>query len=589
MLFYFWQSVVYANTTSSGLDEGLYLYKGYMYAKGEYIPFAPNQFWTNKGPLSFLIPGYMQLLFGPGLRTGRYLSIFLGVLMVFGVWMAARQMGSKWLAVVAIWVMALRPVSIEYYSQGISQVLVAVMMSWMLVCSLGKDRSLWQVIVSGFLAGCMIMTRQNMVLVLPILIWYVWWQHGLKPAFYAGLAGASVVFLFHALYWPNILQLWAPWLPGSVSPFLDPFRVPSDGEIVKRTTFSNLSRLLSATQGIRDNFFPFIGGLIGITLLSTEPSWKKNPNYRSAVFLGILFIVLTAMHFWASILNNSCIFCFSPYLSFFRSAGILFVIVMIRMWDGVPGTFRWIIVALITLMSFSMVGYSMFETLGKPLMNINIPDVSIGDKTWLSSTTFGELISSLFNLELSTARQILPLLAGTGVGILLSLVSLAFRRRINATLLLAHLTLILGVVLPFPTVFISDYNTRCDINVLDAYEENGSYLAGIVPPGSLIYWAGGSSVAPLLYMPGVDVFPAQLNQVNSFRKGGDPVELLKFGLWNDILAEQWKSKADFVLVEERFYSSWKDILTPQEFDEFPRTGKLSCSENSRIRIFRRKL
>src|SRR5436190_18535381 len=58
----------YAHIQFSVLDEGLYLYKGWLYATGEYAPFQDYGPWTNQMPLAFLIPGWVERIFGPGLQ-----------------------------------------------------------------------------------------------------------------------------------------------------------------------------------------------------------------------------------------------------------------------------------------------------------------------------------------------------------------------------------------------------------------------------------------------------------------------------------------------------------------------------------------
>ena len=52
------QSYIYAFRLTSMLDEGAYLYKGYLFVSGLYRPFQDFGPWTNKAPLAFLIPGY---------------------------------------------------------------------------------------------------------------------------------------------------------------------------------------------------------------------------------------------------------------------------------------------------------------------------------------------------------------------------------------------------------------------------------------------------------------------------------------------------------------------------------------------------
>ena len=74
-----------ARTKTSFLDEGLYVYKGCLFANGAICPFADYGVWTNHAILSFLIPGYIQKWFGPGLDTGRYFMIFLSLLTLLGL------------------------------------------------------------------------------------------------------------------------------------------------------------------------------------------------------------------------------------------------------------------------------------------------------------------------------------------------------------------------------------------------------------------------------------------------------------------------------------------------------------------------
>src|SRR5512145_1541700 len=77
---YLLQAIDIARTKTSFLDEGLYVYKGWLFATGQYVPFQDYGVWTNHAILSFLIPGYIQKWFGPGLDTGRYFMIFLSTL-----------------------------------------------------------------------------------------------------------------------------------------------------------------------------------------------------------------------------------------------------------------------------------------------------------------------------------------------------------------------------------------------------------------------------------------------------------------------------------------------------------------------------
>jgi hypothetical protein len=104
-IFYLYQSWNFAHQQSSFLDEGKYLIPGYFYATGRSWPFQDFGFWTNQMPLAYLIPGIIQVVFGPGLRTGRYFAVVLGLLMLLGMWITARRLGGRWwaAATVLIW------------------------------------------------------------------------------------------------------------------------------------------------------------------------------------------------------------------------------------------------------------------------------------------------------------------------------------------------------------------------------------------------------------------------------------------------------------------------------------------------------
>jgi len=222
---YIAQSWYFVHSLDSIGDEGSYLYKGYMFARGDYFPFQEYTFWTNKAPLAFLIPGYIQLWFGPGLRVARYFAMLLSILMLIGVWLTARRLGGKNWAAVAVWVFALSFAQISVYSEAVSQGLVACMMAWMFFLTLGSDRPLWQLILGSALSILIVMTRQNMAVVPALLVAYIFWEYGKKAGGWA-LATCAILFIgFHLLYWPGILQIWAPWLPQSLTPFLDNFRI----------------------------------------------------------------------------------------------------------------------------------------------------------------------------------------------------------------------------------------------------------------------------------------------------------------------------------------------------------------------------
>ena len=102
-------SVGYAFTQRSTIDEGLYQYKGYLFASGTYQPFQDYGPRTQYAPFSYLIPGAVQLVFGPSLLTGRLFGVITGILALVGLWLVACRLGGYWWGAAAVWATALNP------------------------------------------------------------------------------------------------------------------------------------------------------------------------------------------------------------------------------------------------------------------------------------------------------------------------------------------------------------------------------------------------------------------------------------------------------------------------------------------------
>ena len=133
------------------------------------------------------------------------------------------------------------------------------------------------------------------------------------------------------------------------------------------------------------------------------------------------------------------------------------------------------------------------------------------------------------------------------------------------------------------------HNYDCGGDVIAGYDAAGAHLAGVIPPGSLVYWQGGLSIAPLLYVPGVRVFPPQMEDGYARYVTGESDTLRRFGFWNQELAEQWIREADYVLVEELYYKKWlRSTLENGSYLELqPSPSTVICRDDARIRIFQR--
>jgi hypothetical protein len=125
-------------------------------------------------------------------------------------------------------------------------------------------------------------------------------------------------------------------------------------------------------------------------------------------------------------------------------------------------------------------------------------------------------------------------------------------------------------------------------DVLASFEEAGDYLAGVIPAGSKIYWEGRLP-AIFLYLPGVTVYPPQLNHVHGYYVGGDAEILYRFSRWNDALARRWIGEADYVLLQKGFVQDW-ELQTVQSggYVQLDSTRKLEkCEWQSVIDVYQR--
>ena len=212
--------------TTTVWDESGYLFKGYLFASGQYQPFADYAPWTNHMPLAFLIPGYLQYWFGPGMAAARVSAVVIGGLSLVGLWLAAYRLGGVWWGTGVVWVIALNSGWVKVFSQVYSQGLVCLFFAWMLFFAVGEKRKRWELCLAAFLAGLAGMTRINVLPVLFLYIIYLVWQSGWKTAAWAAICGLLPVVGLHLLYWPGVLKIWAYWLPTAIFPAVAEYRSP---------------------------------------------------------------------------------------------------------------------------------------------------------------------------------------------------------------------------------------------------------------------------------------------------------------------------------------------------------------------------
>jgi hypothetical protein len=592
---YLWQAYADAYTRSSFIDEGLYLFKGFLFANGQYRPFEDFGPWTNHMPLSYLIPGYIQVWLGPGLRTGRYFSIFLAGVTILGLWIVTRRLAGRWWAAAVIWAVALNIAGIKLYTLAISQVIVACMLIWVLVLSLGEDRPTWQIMLASALASLMILVRINMAPVLPILILYIFWQHGKSNGLWSLFIGVTTIVLGHAFFWPDILKIWAAWLPADLTTWLNAWRLadPPEKWYTSAALPDPVERTLYFFLTFRLYYLALVGALTTWFLWpGSAKTWKTVTQYRSAVFLSILLITLLVMHMWAAFVFGFCISCIILYVAFFYILGLILLAVAFSAIRRTLSPWREIVVVVLVVIFLLGMAYSMYSDLGREWARLAVPLVGSN----LQEGSIWEEVANVLGIAYYNLLRVVAALVG-GIALVVFVLLLAkalqlllnrFRtRQVGFSFMLLSSVLVIGFLLS-PTILLSKGNDffACDGNVLTAFEATGEYLNETIPPGSSAFWLGRLP-ALFLYTPEVEIYPPQLNHYHSFRFGGVDQELFRFGLWNQSLGTKWILEADYVLVEEEWLEGWviESIKAEAMIELPPSPIPDPCRESSRIHIF----
>jgi hypothetical protein len=459
-----------------------------------------------------------------------------------------------------------------------------------------------------------------MVPVLPLLVGYIFWQHGWKAAVLSTAAAAGTVAFWHALYWPEILQVWAR-LPRTWTSILNVWRLPVGYQTNWKPVVSSQDRIASFFQTIQYNFAVMIGVLASIVLWPGKGRWKSKADYRSAVFLLILFVLLFWAHMSEALGKSYCVYCLAGYVTFFSVTGLLLVVLTAPIWRQLlPVWLQGIIATLIIVISAG-IGFGAFERIGNLLYNLSVPQWLLGSST-PGSAALGAILVNKFSLEATDLRRLLPIVFGALAGALVLLLALlvkfladhrAMKRETGGAPASpgnppvttpqarkarpsygywAMLTFLVAGTLLAPTIILGGgYTTYdCSDDVLASYEAAGKHLAENIPPGSRVYWNGQLSTVPLLYVPGIRIYPAQINGDYSFLRSGSDLEVItRLGRWNQDLANQWASEADYVLIEQRKFRGWlRDLMLAGGYEELtPTPPAVNCRDGSVIRIFKR--
>ncbi len=592
---YFFYSRYYALTQVSVLDEGAYLLKGLYFTNGTYAPFQDFGPLTNHMPLSFLIHGVIQVLFGPGVREARYFMLAVGLLMLAGAWLIVYRLRGPSFAALAVWLIAVNPGTARFYSLATSQGLIACMLVWTIALSHtvpGKSRALSATTASAVLAAVMGLTRINLTPVLPMLLVFIFWAHGRKAGLWALAAGALTFLAGNALFYPEVFKIWGYWLPESFTPFLDPWRQPRSGRLWDpAVTFS--SRFFSLLEGLRVHFHAF-AGLMVVLIFLRQKNLESKKAIQNFLFWAVLFITLTIEHALASIALNYCVFCFSVYLAFFAPLGVILLVVALQHFSPDRGLLRPFSVAVVFVLISTFLGLGAFEQIGDSLARWTIPPVrSILSGEQAAGYPVWDVFEARFGLSYAATRKILPAAGGLIIGLVVVAMGwTAGRRTRQRTAYMTAGFLVTGLLfVPTPVLGSGYQNFDCGQDTVAGYEALGHELDALISEAQQVYWRGGQSVVPLLYVPNARIYPSQINGHFAVYDYDNADELLKFGLWSEALSDQWLREADLVLIEGvEYQGELRQAIADAGLIEVYRTKPpFTCRPNSEIIVFQQPL
>ncbi len=603
--FYLARIYQYIHILPSMLDEGTYLYKGLLFIEGVYKPFQAYGPWTNKSPWLFYLFGLVQKLFGPGLATGRYFALALAMLLAVSLWASLRKVTSPFWASVAVWILALSPLTGVVYAYAASQIVVAAFLAVALACLLGQKRSLMALYCSTFWFAILSLMRVHMILLGLFALIYIYRYYGKKIFGRMAVLWGTLILLGYGLFWPEMGRLWQGLLPSTLARLL-PDKIPSLGDATSvwaaaTQNISVLSRLNAVAVALVSEIFIVFGQIFGsLYLLNTWRQVKNTPEDLDkrwvldwlTTFIPAYF-VFYGIFVWNTFANNYCVDCLKFYTRFITPLGLVNLVLLL--FTLKPARKLWLdsIAVLGALVAGALTGFSVWEILGKQALYFPVPKIWDG-KLW-ETVTLWTILESKLQLSYNQARLFSPILLGIFFSSILVVALLilykirCFRFKVSYGYSLFISTLILTTVFVAATY---QEQRACEpgFDVLASEKRVGIALdESIIKDGALVYWAGGQSITPLLYVEDIQTFPQQYNNIYAKYLGGDTETLLKYGFYNEESDENWQHIADYFVISNENISHFKSLIAGASLIEIPiPSDALGCSGKAQVRLFARE-
>ena len=608
------QSLIYIKRLEVNLDEGAYLLKGYYFIKGIYKPYQQYGFWMDQMPLAYLIPGWVQQIFGLGLNVGRYFMVFLLSLTLIGLWIIVSRYPGKWNVAFVLWAIALNPVLIKMYSTVVTQGIAAFLLTWVLVFGIKKNISIWNLLIATLLATALSLVRLNLLPVPLLFMAYIFIKYGWRHGIINLLLFVSLFIYVHIMYWPGILQIYARWIPNGFFPILDLWRV-NQKLLYWHPNYDIQSRIISLFRAFRFHYLLLLGSLASFLGLY-KFSFRKNKHVIIDYFFVLsLFWLLLILHSIVTLGGDHCNFCLESYIAFFAPLGYVLIVISYQIWEKhIPRGINIIIIIFILLIINSGIGLLNTDNFNKGILYLHSPTIS----SYFPFINFNGLLLYKYvkrRFTLLTIHQI-QLIDITLTNFIINLVLLilifiiikfnlfqifidfykkiidknnskTYNNKYSYSILLLIIIFAFAFLLS-PTRILSggQYGYECNSNTLNSYINVGKELANIIPAGSKVYWHSIDPL-PLLYVNNIIIFPPQVNDAYTLYSDGNDDYLLKLGYWNESIANRWINDSDIIVVEEKYYNNlqYSAHLQNKKYKLVITSPQTPCRFDSRLFVF----
>ena len=181
-------------------------------------------------------------------------------------------------------------------------------------------------------------------------------------------------------------------------------------------------RVASFFQTIQFHYAAMVGVLATIFLWPGPRRWRSKSDFRSAVFLLVLFIGLFLLHMREALGKQYCVYCMPGYVAFFSVIGVLLVVLTAHSWRQQLPIWLQAVIAALIIGTSAGIGYGTFEQIGNRLYDLLIPQWLVGSST-PGYVALGAALVNRFGLSAADLRRWLPVVFGAMLGLVVLLLA----------------------------------------------------------------------------------------------------------------------------------------------------------------------